>query len=129
MLFAGNFEHFTLNSTDPNAGTLYRSTDHGQHWTPANTGFIGVPLSFTNNATSLFVATLTDGIFRSMNDGANWTALAGTNALSPNKLLYANGVLYVGSGVTGVYRSTDNGGTFTASSNGLPSHVRNPGHG
>ena len=121
ILFAGNFEHFTLNSTDPNAGTLYRSTDHGQHWTPANTGFTGVPLSFTNNDTSLFVATLTDGIFRSMNDGATWSALTGTNALSPNKLLYANGVLYVGSGVTGVYKSTDNGNSFVPSSVGLPS--------
>ena len=101
MLFAGNFEHFSISNTDPDAGTLYRSTDHGQHWTPANTGFTGVPIAFANNATSLFVATRTDGIFRSMDDGGTWTALAGTNTLSPNKLLYANGVLYVGSGVTG----------------------------
>lgn len=121
ILFASNFEHFTLNSAVPSAGTLYRSTDHGQRWAPSNTGFTGVPLSFTNNDTSLFVATLTDGIFRSMDDGATWSALNGTNSLSPNKLLYANGVLYVGSGVTGVYKSTDNGNSFVTSSAGLPS--------
>ena len=124
ILFAGNFEHFTLTNTDPNAGTLYRSTDHGQRWAPSNTGFTGVPLSFTNNDTSLFVATETDGIFRSMDEGGTWSTLSGTNSLSPVKLLYANGVLYVGSGVTGVYRSTDNGNTFVASSNGLPQRPR-----
>ncbi len=119
-LLCGNFEHFTLTNTDPNAGTLYRSVDHGLTWTVSNTGFTGVPDAFTDNDTSVFVATETDGIFRSMDDGVTWSALANTNQLSPFKLLYANGVLYVGSSTKGVYHSLDNGNTFLPYASGLP---------
>ncbi len=119
-LLCGNFEHFTLTNTDPNAGTLYRSVNHGLTWTPSNTGFTGVPDAFTDNDTSVFVATETDGIFRSMDDGVTWSALANTNQRSPVQLLNANGVLYVGSSTKGVYHSLDNGNTFLPYTSGLP---------
>lgn len=119
-LFAGNFEHFTLTNPEPKAGTLFRSTDHAQRWFKDSTGFHGIPNSFTNNGSSVFVSTSTDGIFRSLNNGSTWTALSGTNALSPVKLLTVNGIVYVGRTLSGVSKSTDNGNTFINASSGLP---------
>lgn len=108
-LFAGNFEHYyTLANTNPKAGTLYRSLDHGQRWFRDSTGFYGVPNAFAHNGSTVFVSTSTDGIFRSLDNGSTWSSLQGTNALSPEKLLYVNGILYVGRVIDGVSLSTDN---------------------
>ena len=118
-LFVGNYNYSMLGNNQNDVGTVYRSTDHGQHWTASGGGLTGVAKAFAANGTTLFVAT-TDGVFRSTDDGVNWSLINGTSQFSPQKLLYANGVLYVGSSLTGVYRSTNNGDTFVASSQGLP---------
>ncbi|MEO6583531.1 MAG: hypothetical protein ABIO05_04365, partial [Ferruginibacter sp.] len=124
-LFAGNFEHNTLNNTNPDAGTLYRSTNHAKRWSKDSTGFYGVPNAFTNNGNTVFVSTSTDGIFRSLNNGSTWSSLSGTNAFSPGKLLTVNGIIYVGSNTTkGVLKSSDNGNSFVNVSAGLPANSR-----
>ena len=68
-LFTGNFENFTFYSIGPTLGTLYRSTDHGQLWFTDSIGFYGKPVSLTSTGSTVFSATLTDGIFRSSDNG------------------------------------------------------------
>ena len=118
-LFAGNYNNSMLGNNQNDVGGVYRSTDHGQHWTPSS-GVAGVAKSFATIGTTLFVAT-TQGIFRSTDDGVTWSAINGTSQLSPIKLHYANGVLYVGNSMSGVYCSTDSGNTFVPCAQGLPS--------
>ncbi|MBA3647252.1 MAG: T9SS type A sorting domain-containing protein [Chitinophagales bacterium] len=120
-LFCGNFEHYTLTNQGGNAGTLYRSTDHGQHWYTDSSNFIGEPLSFTHKGSTVFVSTSTDGIFKSTDNGTTWNSLSGTNSISPGTLLTVSGVIYVGT-LNGVYKSTDNGNTFINASVGLPDY-------
>lgn len=124
-LFAGNFEHYTLTNTNPDAGTLYRSTNHAKTWSKDSTGFHGVPNAFTNNGNTVFVCTVSDGIFRSLNSGSTWSSLSGTYALAPGKILTVNGIIYVGSStIKGVSKSTDNGNSFVNISAGLPANSR-----
>ncbi len=118
-LFAGNYNYSTLGNNQGDIGTLYRSTDHGQHWTPSGNGLSGVVAALTANGPTLFAGTST-GVFRSTDGGSTWSLLNGTDGMSVQKMLHANGVLYVGTSQNGIYRSPDNGNTFLPSSQGLP---------
>ncbi len=64
-LLTGNFENFSFYFIGPPQGTLYKSTDHAQLWKRDSTGFYGKPISLTGSGSTIFAATLTDGIFRS----------------------------------------------------------------
>jgi photosystem II stability/assembly factor-like uncharacterized protein len=123
-LFTGNFENFSYYAIGPPQGTLYRSTNHAQLWLRDSTGFYGKPISLASKGNTVFAGTLTDGIFRSVDNGNTWSNLHGTNSMSLNKLLAVNNILYVGSGVTGVYKSTNNGNSFVHISAGLPAFSR-----
>jgi photosystem II stability/assembly factor-like uncharacterized protein len=121
-IFAANYNQSQLGNNQGDIGTLYRSTDHGQHWTPSGTGLSGVVKSITSSDTVLFVAT-TAGIFRSTDDGLTWSVVSNTAQIEPEKLHFSGGMLYAGSSSSGMYRSSNNGATFTPSSQGLPSYA------
>jgi len=106
---------------------LFRSTDYGVHW---NTVFHGLASNRVNalviSGNYLYAATglpdtLSDGVYRSADNGLSWTAL--NNGL-PHGIAFwhlsVNGNnLFVGSEGRGIYRSTDNGVNWVEVNSGI----------
>jgi photosystem II stability/assembly factor-like uncharacterized protein len=74
-----------------------------------------------NSSDYLFAINRLSGIFRSTDNGANWTAVnTGITNLDVRSLVVnVNGDLFAGS-VGGVFRSSDDGATWTPANSGLP---------
>jgi photosystem II stability/assembly factor-like uncharacterized protein len=108
-----------------NGGSVYRSNDDGDHWTPANTGLAGQEvLALAVRGTTLFAAIYGGGVFRSDNHGDSWTNVTGDITIFVEALgVMSDNSVFVGThaagGSTGVFRSTNNGNTWT-SLGGLP---------
>jgi hypothetical protein len=96
-------------------------------WSAVNNGLVNINFeSLGSSGTTLFAGISYDGVYRSNDHGASWTAA--TNGL-PSVVPYAfastlNGTgdttLFVGTLSNGVFLSTDNGSHWTAASTGLP---------
>jgi len=126
---------------DPSrSGTVYASTfdgvqkslTGGTSWAPANGGLPVSPVAALARAGStLFVGTLGQGLFRSPDGAANWSASASGLADSYVSSLTVDpsnsSVLYAGTAHPNtslsqrVYKSTDGGSTWTATSLGAGS--------
>ena len=89
-----------------------------------------LPQTAGTSASTTVLAATTNGLFRSTNSGATWTAVLTigwyylindvvVDANSPTTL-YAAAYDYFGQGRTGIFRSTDGGVTWTQLLNGLP---------
>jgi len=100
------------------AGAVYKSTDGGGSWTPANRG---LPASLTlvlaidpSNSARLYAATGV-GVFRSTDGGANWSA-GGNLPTSASSFVISGGTgpnsIYAGTWGAGVFKSTDGGLTW-----------------
>ena len=115
-------------ASETNLGEVYQSLDGGENWqllsvigSINNNNIYDVDVS-ANNFNKLF-ATTDEGLFRSVDGGANWIEVGidlptglmqslSTNSSDENTLLITiNG--------QGIYRSTDAGNTFTGVNNGL----------
>lgn len=89
-------------------------------WDPLNVGQ-GTILSSTTDAAAIYVVSQTNGVFKSVNDGATWTAannglpVAGGNN-EVRSVSATGGAVFAGT-TTGVFRSTD-GGTNWSNING-----------
>jgi photosystem II stability/assembly factor-like uncharacterized protein len=104
-----------------NGDSLYKSTDHGNSFTAVS----GLPGSttigaFAERGTNLYAGSnllsTAKGIFRSTDNGANWTQLPTPFITSFNPLsdLTANAIaVFAGTGLGGVYRCTDTGQVWT----------------
>src|SRR5207247_10522252 len=126
-LYAGTFKN-----------GVFKSTDGGASWTPANTGLPAPPppgafqnpmvhalVIDPNNPATLYAAVNDEwslGVFSSGDGGANWvkTGLrAGTFipalAIDPSNSL----TLYAASDGQGVFKTTDGGVSWSAANNGL----------
>ncbi|MCC6397791.1 MAG: T9SS type A sorting domain-containing protein [Bacteroidetes bacterium] len=105
---------------------VYRSTDDGASWIPAetNSGAL-VVTAFTAIGTTLFAGTASNGVYISTDEGASWMPVnAGLTDLNIYALLsYANEVgdtnLIAGTKGGGAFRSTDHGAGWTQINNGL----------
>ena len=104
-----------------NSKGLFKSTDNGNYWSPANSG-IGSASTFSiafDSQGVIYIGTY-DGVFRSTDDGQNWSNLMSVpNVISLE--LNSLGYIFAGAAGTGIYRSTDNGASWSAVNNGIPS--------
>ncbi|MHB1389821.1 MAG: WD40/YVTN/BNR-like repeat-containing protein [Thermoleophilia bacterium] len=121
----------TLFAVSYNNG-VFKSTDAGSNWSPANTGLpantgvSSLALSPNFAADHTLFAGTDGGAFKSTDAGANWSAvntgLTSTYvislALSPN--FASDHTLFAGTAGGGVFKSTDAGASWSAVNSGLP---------
>ncbi|MDQ3193386.1 MAG: hypothetical protein M3P82_00160 [Bacteroidota bacterium] len=106
-------------------GRVYRSTNFGTDWIPADNGLTFRPYiyDFDNVGNAIFAAEGAQGVHRTTDFGVTWiktnTGLIGT-ALS---LLSKDSLIFVGTSGTGVYVSTNLGNSWSARNNGFSSVV------
>ena len=107
-----------------NSRGLFRSTDNGNYWLPINYGLgEATTYSIAFDHQNVIYAGTFDGVFRSTNDGLDWTNLSnitGTISLELN----SEGHIFVGTAGSGVYRSTDSGSSWLAINTGIPTGGR-----
>jgi photosystem II stability/assembly factor-like uncharacterized protein len=120
---------FISSSNTLYAGTqsqgVYKSTNGGVSFTPANTGISNLEIRCLDNRPDsdqvVFAGTLKNGLYKTTNGGSSWQQLLNfpdVAALSL-KVLADGNTVYAGTS-NGVYVSTDGGATWTAKNNGLP---------
>lgn len=99
---------------------IYRSTNHGQNWTPLTSGLPPreVHSIVINSQGIIFLAT-NGGIYRSANNGDSWEDLYFPGHAAISLAVDTNDDVFAGTG-SGIYRSQDNGNTWILSSQGLP---------
>ncbi|MCW5970557.1 MAG: hypothetical protein KIT57_18815 [Blastocatellales bacterium] len=103
-------------------GGLVRASPNIQSWSERNTG---LPGRFINavaaSSDSLYAGALGNGVARSTDHGASWSAV--NNGLPPNanvqSVVSSGGNLFAGLFGDGVYRSTDQGASWSAFNTGL----------
>jgi photosystem II stability/assembly factor-like uncharacterized protein len=101
------------------AGTesgAYRSTDHGDRWTPINRGLPPVQVTtLSSDAVGcMFAGTQGIGIFRSTDQGEGWISMANNyDLLYPYATYFAKrcGRMFAGDG-TGIYRFSSDGSAY-----------------
>lgn len=115
----------------PSTSTLFASSIYsGLFAVNVNTGnWINVTnelpttvYSFADDGTNLYAGTAGRGVWKSVNNGANWTQL-GTSGLADSviRTIYLSGSdIYVGTISKGIYVSNDGGATWSARNNGFP---------
>ena len=110
---------------------VYKSTDGGTNWMPANSGLIGLTVKTLAidplNQANLYAGTELNGIFKSNDGGATWSATnSGLTNLRTRTLAIDSSnpaKLYVGTDSSGVFRSSDSGSSWIAANAGLTSLV------
>ncbi len=94
---------------------LWRSTNNGDSWVRTTNGIFATNIVCLgiNSSGHIFA-----GVFRSTDNGNNWTHLNGLQS-GPNSIVIAeNGNIYVGTPL-GVFKSVDNGDSWLEKSNGI----------
>lgn len=110
-LFAANW---TWGGSDAN---VYKSSDYGETWYLSNNGFGSEHISmFTNIGSTVFAATEGDGIYRTLDGGANWSLVLNDFVLCTHA---KDSVLFAGLDGYGVKVSYDLGQTWTVRNNGF----------
>ena len=122
-------------------GGLFKSTDQGENWSPANTGLpyyqVGILVIDPKTPTTLY-AGMGYGLSRSTNGGNNWSPVNtgldlddrnvhnGVNIPAVNALAIDPATpttLFAGQPRAGVFKSTDGGRIWNSASVGLPTLV------
>ncbi len=128
--FGGSIACFAENSTHLFGGTtggifgkgIFRSADHGAHWTTCNNGLSssgqGKHVQAMTVSGAYVIASTGEGIYRSADNGDTWTFCGNIGAYPCNCFITVGSVLYAG-GYAGLYASTDNGLTWTAQNSGF----------
>jgi hypothetical protein len=106
-------------------GTVFKSTDSGSSWTPANSGLPATTVRSLaidpTSPTTLYAGTGGNGAYKTTDGGASWSPAksglaSNVNALAINPL--DPSVLYAGTNV-GVYRTSDSGGSWVQANSGI----------
>ena len=113
-LFASVFARYD------SAGVIL-SNDFGNNWSDVNTGLPArkIDVLFANGS-NLFVAENDAGVFRSIDNGASWTA-TGITVAYIYRFAAIGTNLFAGDANNGVYLSTDNGTSWSPVNSGLTS--------
>ncbi len=113
---------FTHNSTGvfvSGSGGVRLSTNNGDLWTQAGSGSIsGWVVSLTSNGDDIYAGHILAGVFRTTNNGANWTRFALGEGDLMNTILNTGAYFYI-SIVNTVFRSSNSGKTWISATNGL----------
>lgn len=114
----------TVSGSNVFAGTsgdgMFRSTNSGTSWLPANTGLVGLEFpAFAISGANLYAGSEGEGVFLSINNGASWSALAPLTNQFVFALAVSGSDLYAGVDGGGVFRSTNNGVSWTNSTSGM----------
>ena len=116
ILYAGTFEG------------VFKTSDYGNTWANASLGLSGMPVqAITGDSLALYAGTEDGGLFRSTDQGANWTqlnnGLTTTNILSlcigPEYIASGSPRLFAGTWGEGVFLSTNYGDTWTQVDSGM----------
>src|SRR5579863_5581680 len=123
---------------------VFRSTDGGNTWVPADAGLpvdssgafpgvisLAISPAFTTDG-ALFMGTDAAGVFRSVNGGNTWVpadaglpvdssgAFPGVISLAISPAFTTDGALFMGTDAAGVFRSVNGGNTWVPADAGLP---------
>lgn len=120
--------HTRLAGVRTNLG-IYKSTDGGVSWTPANNGLTDFNVNDLAvdpaNRDTIYAATHNMGVFKSTNGGGSWVAVNnGYSRLSAPKVVVDPNnarTLYVGVNGAGIFKSSDGGTSWSSRSSGLTS--------
>jgi photosystem II stability/assembly factor-like uncharacterized protein len=90
-------------------------------WEPAGGEAFDARALFVDGTNNVYVATFTDGIYRSGDGGDSWSQINNglTNLLGRALVVNSAGHVYAGTDFGGVFRSTDNGANWTEMNTGL----------
>jgi photosystem II stability/assembly factor-like uncharacterized protein len=103
-------------------GTVFVSSDNARSWSRADTGLpaTSAVTALVTSGSSVFAAALFDGIYRTTDDGRNWTRVRRTERVEFISTLAANaGTIYAATsgglliGSPGLLASADNGQNWT----------------
>lgn len=111
-------------------GSIFSSSNNGESWTEINSGFTNTDASITDyqntdvysiaiSGTNIFAGTYGCGVFRSTDNGKNWTPIdSGLPHTYVRALTVLGTDLFAGTD-NGVYLSTNNGTLWTEVNSGL----------
>ena len=109
---------------------IYKSTNAGYTWSPANTGIGGrmaIDIIMDPRNHNTLVAATSDGIWKTTNGGSTWTETLTTGAFKSIKQRPgSNSVMYATTGSL-FYKSTDMGSTWTNITSGVSVPTGNEG--
>ena len=101
-------------------GGAYRSVNNGKSWVSIGMETQGINAIISNLKGDLFAATDNGGIFRTTNDGDNWTQINNGLTYHTVHALALNSQGYVFAGTQfGVFLSTNNGDNWIEADNGI----------
>jgi uncharacterized repeat protein (TIGR01451 family) len=107
---------------------IFKSSDSAGNWAPSNSGLLAAgvnDLTFQPGNSSIIYAATEAGVFKTLDGGGNWTALAGANfqitklALDPT-----NSAIIYAATPGGLFKSIDGGNNFNAINNGFNTFAR-----
>jgi photosystem II stability/assembly factor-like uncharacterized protein len=106
------------------AGTtsgIYRSMDFGDTWEhlTGETSALGIRSLMVNQGGDIFAGSEANGIYRSTDNGNNWTSVSLTIYGVQTLVKNSDGDIFAGTWENGIYRSKDNGETWLAEDYGL----------
>jgi len=109
--------------------SIFKTTNAASNWAPSDSGLVAsliFDLVFQPGSSSTIYAATDSGLFRSTDNGANWSLLPGSPPFILLKLAVDPmnpAIIYVATN-GGVFKSSDGGNSFTPSNNGISSTVR-----
>ncbi len=102
------------------SGGVHNTSNGGATWNNSYPSVSNV-VQLINNNNDIYAATAGWGLFRSVDNGVNWTPLTSNNAdlLNVYTAAIGNNKIFIGTATNGVYVSNDNGATWTVTNNNL----------
>ncbi|RPI17456.1 MAG: T9SS C-terminal target domain-containing protein [Ignavibacteriae bacterium] len=109
LVYGSNLFAGTVNIS--NTESVYKSSDHGNSWLPA--GLLNLNVTSLVSSTGYLYAGTTTGVYRSSNNGTNWSSELGLLTLQIISL-YNTGTSICAGTPFGMYISTDGGTAWNA---------------